>query len=135
MNSSSTAALEVVVVLDLVSQFRDVVLVRCIFSSREPQGVRILEWGVYGEGMEMESSVYEQPGTKVDGILSQQGGFQVSRRETKGGKKKWEKQQKQGDCTVITLFVKSMYIVNAFNCLNDCQSIYVCLIIVGYECS
>jgi hypothetical protein len=67
--------------------------VRCIFSSEEPQGVGILEWGVYGEGMEMGRSVHEQPGTKVDGILSQQGGFQVSRRETKGGKKKWEKEK------------------------------------------
>jgi hypothetical protein len=52
-----------------------------------------LERGVYGEGMEMGRSVYEQPGTEVDGILSQQGGFQVSRREMKGGKKKWEKEK------------------------------------------
>ncbi len=37
-------------VLDLVSQVRDVVLVRCIFSSGKPQGVEILEQGVYGEG-------------------------------------------------------------------------------------
>jgi hypothetical protein len=43
--------------------------------------------------MEMGRSVYEQPGTKVDGILSQQGGFQVSRRETKGGKRN-EKREK-----------------------------------------
>jgi hypothetical protein len=50
-----------------------------------------LEWGVYGEGMKMGRSVYEQPGTKVDGILSQHGGFQVSRRETKGGKKEMGK--------------------------------------------
>ncbi len=32
-------------VLDLVSQIRDVVLVRRIFSSGKPQGVGILEWG------------------------------------------------------------------------------------------
>jgi hypothetical protein len=51
------------------------------------QGVGILEWGGNGGGMEMGRSVYEQPGTKVDGILSQQGGFQVSKGETKGGKK------------------------------------------------
>ncbi len=31
-------------VLDLVSQIRDVVLVRRIFSSGKPQGVGILEW-------------------------------------------------------------------------------------------
>ncbi len=39
-----------VFVLDLVSQVRDVVLVMCIFSSGKPQGVGILERGVYGEG-------------------------------------------------------------------------------------
>jgi hypothetical protein len=41
--------------------------------------------------MEMGRSVYEQPGTKVDGILSQQGEFQVSKGKRKGGKKKLEK--------------------------------------------
>jgi hypothetical protein len=73
-------------VLDLVSQVRDVVLVMCIFSSGKPQGVGILERGVYGERMEMGRSVYEQPGTKVDRILSQQGGFQVSKWKRKGTK-------------------------------------------------
>jgi hypothetical protein len=63
------------IVPDLVSRIRDVVLVRRIFSSGKPQGVRNLEWGGNGEGMERGSSVYEQPRTKVDGILSRQGGF------------------------------------------------------------
>jgi hypothetical protein len=92
-----------------------------------------LEWGGNGEGMETGRSVYEQPGTKVDGILSQQGGFQVSRRETKGGKRngKREKQKARGlrDCTIIMLLIIFMYIVCACNCLNDCQFIYVCIII------
>ncbi len=39
----------------------------------------------------MVRSVYEQPGTKVDRILSQQGGFQVSKGKWKGGKKELEK--------------------------------------------
>ncbi len=56
-----------------------------------PQGVLILEWGGNGEGMEMGRSVYEQPGTKLDGILSQQGGFQVSKGELKGGQREREK--------------------------------------------
>jgi hypothetical protein len=64
-----------VVVPDLASRIRDVVLVRCIFSSGKPRGVGKLEWGGNGEGMQRGSSVYEQPGTKVDGILSRQGGF------------------------------------------------------------
>jgi hypothetical protein len=59
-----------VYVPDLVSRIHDVVLVRRIFSSGKPQGVGILEWGGDGERMEMGRSVYEQPGTKVDGILS-----------------------------------------------------------------
>jgi hypothetical protein len=40
-----------------------------------------------GKGMEMGRSVYEQPGTKVDRIISQQGGFQVSKRKRKENKK------------------------------------------------
>ncbi len=46
-----------------------------------------------GEGMEMGRSVYEQPGTKVDGILSQQGGFQVSKRENERGLKGMRKEK------------------------------------------
>jgi hypothetical protein len=65
----------ILIVPDLVSRIRDVVLVRRIFSSGKPQRVGILEWGGDGEGMEMGRSVCEQPGTKVDGILSHQGGF------------------------------------------------------------
>ncbi len=67
-----------------------------------------------GEGMgEMEvgRSVYEQPGSRVDWILSQQGGFQASKRDQKG------------DCAITALFVY-MYIMIACNCLNDCQSVY-----------
>ncbi len=37
--------------------------------------------------MEVGRSVYEQPGTKEDGILSQQGGFQVSEGKWKGEQK------------------------------------------------
>jgi hypothetical protein len=65
------------IVPDLVSRIRDVILVRRIFSSGKPQGVGILEWGGDGEGR----SVYEQPGTKVDGILSHQGGFPSKQRD------------------------------------------------------
>jgi hypothetical protein len=60
---------------DLVSRIRDVVLVRRIFSPGKPQGVGNSVWGGNGEGVESGSSVYKQPGTKVDGILSHQGGF------------------------------------------------------------
>jgi hypothetical protein len=72
---TNTWANRVVIVPDLASRIRDVVLVRRIFSSGKPHGVVNLEWGRNGEGMERGRSVYEQPGTKVDGILSRQGGF------------------------------------------------------------
>jgi hypothetical protein len=39
----------------------------------------------------MGRSVYEQPGTKVDGILSQQGGFQVSKGNRREAKRELEK--------------------------------------------
>ncbi len=48
-----------VLVPDLVSRNRDVVLVRRIFSSGKPWGVRNLEWGENGEGMGRGRSVYE----------------------------------------------------------------------------
>jgi hypothetical protein len=60
----------VVNVPDLASRIHDVVLVRRIFSSGKPRGVRNFEWGGNGEGMKRGRSVYKQPGTKVDGILS-----------------------------------------------------------------
>jgi hypothetical protein len=55
---------------------------------------------------EMGRSVYEQPGTEVDRILSQQGGFQVSKRERKGAKgmKKGETKSK-GIVSQIALLV------------------------------
>ncbi len=85
----------------------------------------------------MGRSVYEQPGAEVDRILSQQGGFQVSKGKQKGtkGMRKGESKE-QGDCfTNCIVRPILVYIVNACNCLNDCQSIYACIIIIGYECS
>ncbi len=59
-----------------------------------------------GKGREMGRSVYEPLRSEVDGILSQQGGFQVSKEKQKGSKREWEKgkQKARGllyDCTVI----------------------------------
>jgi hypothetical protein len=59
----------------------------CIFSSGKPKGVGILERGVYGEGDGRGEISYEQPGTKMDRILTQQGGFQVSKRKLSVGEK------------------------------------------------
>jgi hypothetical protein len=95
-------------VLDLVSQVRDVVLMKCIFGSGRPRGSGFWNEGYMGKGREMGRSFYEQPGNDVDRILSQQGGFQVStvKGDEKGSKKEWEKgkQKARGllyNCSVI----------------------------------
>ncbi len=58
-----------------------------------------------GIGVRGGKSVYEQPGNEVDRILSQQGGFQVSKGKRKGSKREWKegKQKARGlfyNCTV-----------------------------------
>ncbi len=62
-----------------------------IFGSGRPRGSGFWNEGYMGKGREMGRSVYEQPGNEVDGILSQQGGFQVSKGRRKGSKREWEK--------------------------------------------
>jgi hypothetical protein len=77
------------IVLDLVSQVHYVVLVMCILYLvlGNPRGSGFWKGEYMGKGMEMGRSVYEQPGTEVDRILSQQGKFQVSKGKQKGTKK------------------------------------------------
>jgi hypothetical protein len=50
------------------------------------------------------------------------------------GKGKGEK-QKARDCAIIRYSFICMYIIIACNCPNDCQPVYVCMIIARYECS
>ncbi len=98
-----------------MSQVRDVVLVMCIFSSgalENPRGSGFWKGEYMGKGMEQGRSVYEQPGTKLDRILSQQGGFQVSKREQKGIKEEWKRKAKSKGSIVYSIF---MYIMNACN--------------------
>jgi hypothetical protein len=54
-----------------------------------------------GKGREMGRSVYEQPGNEVDWILSQQGGFQVSKGRRKGSKREWEKGKAESKGTAL----------------------------------
>jgi hypothetical protein len=72
-----------VTVPDKRSRDLEVVVVRRIINL----GTGNLEWGGNGKGLRKGRSVYEQPGTEVDIILSQQGGFQVSKGNERGGKK------------------------------------------------
>ncbi len=70
-----------------MSQVRDVVLEGAYLVLGNPRGSVFWNGEYMGKGMEMGRSVYKQPGTEVDRILSQQGGFQVSKGKRKGGKK------------------------------------------------
>jgi hypothetical protein len=58
----SKTTTRMVTVLDLVSQIRDVVLVRRTFSSGKPQGVGILEWGGDGDGEISLRATWDQGG-------------------------------------------------------------------------
>ncbi len=101
--------------LDLVSQVCDVVLMNVYLVLGDSGGSGFWNEGYMGKGREMRRSVYEQPRNEVDGILSQQGGFQVSKGRRKGSNRGWKKgSRKQGDCstTHCNIFV---YIMNACN--------------------
>ncbi len=82
-NDATTAQRETV--LDLVSQVRDVVLMNVhIFGGEKPWGVVILELGVYEQGKGNGEFSLQAIGDRGGRILSQQEGFQVSRRGLKG---------------------------------------------------
>ncbi len=55
------------IVLDLVSQVRDVILMNVYLDLGDPGGSGFWNEGYMGKGREMGRSVYEQPGNEVDG--------------------------------------------------------------------
>ncbi len=85
----------------------------------ELRGVGILEWGVYepGEG----KGKFSLRATWVRGgrILSQQGGFQVSKEGTNGEQKGMKKSKKQGDYSGLVIYAREHN-----ECLNDTSCIY-----------
>jgi hypothetical protein len=54
-----------------------------------------LEWGGNKEGLRKGRSVYKKPGTEVDKILSQQGGFQVSKEDRERGVRGNQQREKE----------------------------------------
>jgi hypothetical protein len=70
-----------------VIQVRDVVIMNVYLDLGDPGGSEVWNEGYMGKGRETGRSVYKQPGNEVDRILSQQGGFQVSKGKQKGGKR------------------------------------------------
>jgi hypothetical protein len=84
----------------LGNQCCDVVLVKGALTWEKPQGVRVSEWETDGEqmgsrlgGMEMKRSVFRATWDQGGRILSQQGGFQVS----KGDQEREQKGNQQGE--------------------------------------
>ncbi len=59
----------------------------CIFGTMRPRGAGILELGVYGQGEGNGKISLRATWERGGRILSQQGGFQVSERETNGEQK------------------------------------------------
>ncbi len=82
--------------LDLVSQVRDVVLMNVYLDLGISGGLGFWNGGYMSQGGKWEVSLRA---TWVRGgqILSQQGGFQVSKEGTNGEQKGMEKSKKQGD--------------------------------------
>jgi hypothetical protein len=68
-----------------------------------PGGSGFRNEGYMGKGREMGRSVYEQPGNEVDRILSQQGGFQVSKGRRKGKQRGMEKGKAESKGIVLRL--------------------------------
>jgi hypothetical protein len=84
-------------VLDLVSQVRDVVLMNVYLDLGGPGGSGFWNEGYMGKGREMGRSVYEQR-ERGGRILSQQGGFQVSKEKRMGSKGNGKREsRKQGE--------------------------------------
>ncbi len=99
-----------IIVPDLVSRIRDVVLVRRIFSSGKPQGVGILEWGGDGNGEISLRATWDQG--RRDPVTSRRvschikEGFQVSKGKWKISKGESEREsKKQGGCAIIVLSI------------------------------
>jgi hypothetical protein len=96
-------------VLDLVSQVRDVVLMNVYLDLGDLGGSGFWNEGYMSEGREMGRTVYKQPGNEVDRILSQQGGFQVSKGRRKGSKREWKKRKQKAR----GLLYNCIYVMNA----------------------
>ncbi len=61
--------------LDLVSQFRDVVLMNVYSDLGNSGGSGFWNEGYMSKGREMGRSVYEQPGNEVDGSCHSKEGY------------------------------------------------------------
>jgi hypothetical protein len=89
-------------VLDLVSQLRDVVLMNVYLDLGNPRGAGFWDEGYMSKGRGKKNGKISLRVTweRVGRILSQPGGFQVSKEGRMGSKRRAEKgeSKKQGDC-------------------------------------
>jgi hypothetical protein len=87
------------------------------------------EWGGDGNGEISLRATWDQGGR--DPITARRVPSTVSKGNERGAKRneKREKQKARGLRHKYVVHSIFMYIVIACNCLNDCQSVYVCIII------
>ncbi len=92
-------------VLDLVSQFRDVVLVMCMFSSRKPPGGWHFGKGsIWGRGWKWGDQFTSNLGPRWTGSYHSKEGSKLVRGNERGSQRNEKgKSRKQGDCTIIAL--------------------------------
>jgi hypothetical protein len=79
--------------------------------------------------METGRSVYEQPGTRVDGSYRSKEGSKQVKGNGKGSKGKSARGSKSKGIAPYIYCNLYMYIVIAHNCLHDCRFICVYIII------
>jgi hypothetical protein len=110
-------------VLDLVSQVRDVVLMNVYLGLGNSRGVGILEWGVYESGEGNGNISLRATWVRGGRILSQQGGFQVSKGRMNGEQKEIEESKKQGDYSGLGVIYARVH-NECLWCLEDTSCLY-----------
>ncbi len=102
-------------VRDLLDLVHNVILIECIFGSGKPGGVGILGKGSTWLLGEQRGVSLRATGSRGGRILTQQGGFQVSRQGEQGEQGEQREQGEQGEqgepCTYVT-FISYMYAIN-----------------------
>jgi hypothetical protein len=83
-------------VLDLVSQVRNVVIMNVYLDLENSRGSGFWNGGVYEPGEGNGEVSLRATWVRGGRILSQQGGFQVSKEDTNGEQRVWRKARRRG---------------------------------------
>jgi hypothetical protein len=110
-----------IVVPDLVSRIRDVILVRRILVQENPRGAGILEWGGNGEGMgrgwKWGDQLMTNLGPRWMGSYHIKEGFQVSKRNGREAKGKQKARGLRQNCvpTYTCTYILIAWLLNVVN--------------------